>query len=232
MRNLSHAGAWLLAAVAACAAARAYAQMPPGGPGGPGGAGSMPSTLTADPLPVPPDKAAQKAFAAGVKSLNKAKEQEAAAANAANPDKKAAALEKVQDAYNRALDQFTEALSQKGDLFDAWNDVGYVHLKLGAFAESVDDYDHALALKADSYDAIEHRGEALLALDRVNAVEPAYMDLYSHDRARADRLMTLMQQWVARHRTAAGGVRPADIDSFERWVAEHNDAAQQAAAAH
>ncbi len=225
MRKLPHAGAWLLAAVAVCGAGRADAQMPPGGAGG------MPTTLTADPLPVPPDKAAQKAYAAGVKSLNKAKEQEIAAANAANPDKKAAALGKVQDAYNRALDQFTEALSQRGDLFDAWNDVGYVHLKLGAFAESVDDYDHALALKANSYDAVEHRGEALLALDRVDAVKPAYMDLYNHDRAGADRLMTLMQQWVARHRAAADGVRPSDIDSFDRWVAERDGAAKQAAAA-
>ncbi len=214
MQKLSHRAAVLLVVIAAGAAGNAYAQRSP--------AGSMdpPSKLPATQVEEAPDKAAQKAYAAGVKSLNKAKEQEAAAAAATNPDKKAKALEKVQDNYNRALDQFTEALGHKGDMFEAWNDVGYVHFKLGAFVEAVDDYDHALALESGNYDAVEHRGEALLELDRLDAVKDAYMDLYNHERARADRLMTLMQQWVARHRAAPGAVRPADIDAFEHWVTE------------
>ena len=28
-----------------------------------------------------------------------------------------------------ALDEFTEALSNKGDMVDAWDNVGYVHLQ-------------------------------------------------------------------------------------------------------
>ena len=29
---------------------------------------------------------------------------------------------------------FTEALSNKGDMVEAWDNVGYVHLRLGAYA--------------------------------------------------------------------------------------------------
>ena len=105
----------------------------------------IPSTPRVD----KPDAAAAKAYKAGMKSLNKAEEYEAAAASAPNEDKKNAALEKKNDAYGRALDQFTEALSNKGDMYEAWNNVGLIHLRLGAYAESVDDYNHTLALQPD-----------------------------------------------------------------------------------
>ena len=90
-------------------------------------------------------------------------------------------MEKVGDAYSRALDEFTEALSNKGDMVEAWDNVGYVHLRLGAYQESIDDYNHALALKPDLMDAIEHRAEAYLAVDRIDDVKAPYMDLYNHD---------------------------------------------------
>ena len=196
-------------------------------PGGGGPVGGPGDTLSSN--PDKPDAAARKAFTAGVKSLNKAKEFEAAAAAAANPDKKAKEMEKMGDAYNKALDQFTEALSNKGDMFDAWNNVGFVHLRLGAFAESVDDYNHALALKSDALDAVERRAEALLALDHLDDAKAAYMDLFNHDRSLADRLMVGMQQWRVRHRADAGGVRAADIDAFDQWLQEREGIVKQAA---
>ena len=53
-----------------------------------------------------------------------------------NPDKKAKDMERVSDQYNVALDAFTEALSNKGDMVEAWDQVGYVHLRLGAYREA------------------------------------------------------------------------------------------------
>src|SRR6202051_837279 len=163
----------VLGAVSVCSlAAPAFGQMP-GGMGGQGGMGrpsgrnqpseEIPSTPAVD----KPDAAATKAYTAGKKSLAKAKDFESAAAAAQNPDKKSNALEKMGDAYNRALDQFTEALGTQGDMYDAWNEVGYIHLRLGAYAESIDDYNHTLALRPDLYEATFHRGEAYLASARV-----------------------------------------------------------------
>jgi tetratricopeptide (TPR) repeat protein len=164
-----------------------------------------------------------------MKALAKAKDYESAAAAAQNPDKKANALDKMGDAYNRALDQFTEALRNKGDMYDAWNKVGYIHLRLGAYGESVDDYNHALTLKPDLLDAVLHRAEASLGLDRLDEAKGAYMYLFNHARPSADELMLGMRRWLTEHRTNANGMRAADVDAFDKWLQERDGIAKQTA---
>ena len=173
LNGLMLAAIWMFASAA-------VAQMP-GGPGGypggmPGGGGrppqgGPPEDVTPPTVTEKPDAAARKAYKEAMKYLDKARQYEASAAAASNPDKKAKDMEKVGDAYSRALDEFTEALSNKGDMVEAWNNVGYVHLRLEAYQESIDDYNHALALKPDLMDAIEHRAEAYLAVDRIDDVK-------------------------------------------------------------
>ena len=203
-----------------------------GGRGGMGSPGaSQPGGESPGPSVEKPDAAAKKAFNAGVKSLNHAREFEEVAAKASNPDKKAGAMEKAGDAYYRALDQFTEALSNKGDMVDAWNYAGFVHLRLGAYSESIDDYNHTLALKPDLLEAVEHRAESYMAVDRLEEAKASYMNLFNHARPLADQLMMSMQKWVESHRTAANGIRAADIDSFDKWIQERVGIAKQTASA-
>jgi tetratricopeptide (TPR) repeat protein len=194
------------------------------GPSGPDE--SLPSNAS----PEKPDKAAAKAYAAGMKALNKAHDLEDTIAQATDPEKKAKAEDKLSDTYGSALDQFTEALRNKSDMFDAWNEVGYVHLRLGAYRESIDDYDHALKLKPDFSVATANRALACLMADRLDDAKSAYMELFFHQRPLADQLMVHMQDWVQRHRAQANGVRAADIDSFDKWVTERNGIAKTAAA--
>jgi tetratricopeptide (TPR) repeat protein len=163
-----------------------------------------------------------------MKYLDKARQLEASAASASTPDKKAKDLEKVGDDYNRALDEFTEALSNKGDMVEAWNNVGYVHLRLGAYQESIDDYNHALALKPDLMEAIEHRAEAYLAVDRIDDVKGPYMDLYNHEPALAAQLMSVMQKWLSDHQADPKGMRPTDVAAFGKWISERDGIAKQA----
>jgi tetratricopeptide (TPR) repeat protein len=211
--------------------AQAGGQMMPGGagqrPGGP--PPSMPDEMPTTTSTEKPDVAARKAFKAATKSLDKAKGLEAAAAAAPNPDKKAKELEKVGDEYNRALDEFTEALSNKGDMLEAWDGVGYVHLRLGAYQEAIDDYNHTLALKPELMEAIEHRAEAYLAVDRLDEVKIAYMDLFTHAPDLAGQLMTAMQKWLTAHQADARGMRAADVDAFGKWLAERDGIAKQTA---
>lgn len=178
-----------------------------------------------------PDAAARKAFKAGVKSLNRAREFQEVADKATNPDKKADALDKVNDAYGKALDQFTEALSNKGDMVEAWNNAAYVHLRLGAFNEAIDDYNHTLSLEPDLLEAIEGRAEAFVGTDRLDQAKAAYMDLFNHDPPLADKLKVVMQKWLQSHREAPNGMRAADIDSFGKWLEERAGIAKQSAAA-
>jgi tetratricopeptide (TPR) repeat protein len=135
----------------------------------------------------------------------------------------------LEDAYGKALDQFTEVLRNKNDMYDAWNQVGYVHLRFGAYREAIDDYNHALALKPDLEEAIQHRGEAYLGVDRLEDAKAVYMDLFFHARPRADQLMVSMQAWVQSHRSAANGVRAADIDAFDKWLQERDGIAKTTA---
>jgi tetratricopeptide (TPR) repeat protein len=228
--------ALMAVATAWAASALAGGQIMPGGGGqipGVGRPGTMGGAPPDDSPPQQstekPDIAAAKAYKQAMKSLEKAKELEAAAASAPNADKKAKELEKLDDAYNRALDQFTEALSNKGDMVEAWNHVGYVHLKLGAFREAIDDYNHALTLKPDLLDAVEHRAEAFLAVDRLDDVRIAYMDLFNHAPELAAQLMAAMQKWLADHQADAHGMRASDIDAFGKWLSEREGIAKQTA---
>jgi tetratricopeptide (TPR) repeat protein len=235
MRRVSFNRLTLVAAVAVVGCAGlAYGQMP-GGLGGQGGMGRQPGmsqpgdAIQSAPVADKPDAAARKAYTAAMKSLRKAKDYEAAAANAASADKRAAQLEKMGDAYDRALDQFTEALSNNGDMVDAWNNVGFIHLRLGAYREAVDDYNHTLALKPDLSEAILHRGEAYLGVDRLDDAKAAYMDLFNHERPLADQLLATMQKWMSNHRADANGMRAADLDAFDKWLQERDGIAKQTA---
>jgi tetratricopeptide (TPR) repeat protein len=196
---------------------------------GSGGRTSQVEEVPNTPLEVKPDKAAAKAYAAGLKTMAKAHELEETVAGATDPDKKAKALSKLEDAYGKALDQFTEVLRNKNDMYDAWNKVGYVHLRFGAYREAIDDYNHALALKPDLLEAIQHRGEASLGVDRLDDAQAAYMDLYYHARPLADELMVSMHAWLQSHRSTANGVRAADIDAFDKWLQERDGIAKTAA---
>ena len=221
--------------VTALGSTAAPAQM--GGMGGMGGQGGMGrpqmsqpgDEIQSAPAVDKPDAAAKKAYNAGMKSLNKAKAYGEEAASAQNADKKNGALIKQNDAYGRALDQFTEALVNKGDMFEAWNNVGFIHLRLGAYAESVDDYNHTLALKPDLLEATLHRAEAYVAIDRLDDAKIAYMDLFNHDRALADQLMQAMERWLTEHRANPNGMRAADIDAFDKWLQERDGIAKQSA---
>jgi tetratricopeptide (TPR) repeat protein len=223
----------MLAAVLICAANVALGQIPGPGGAGPGqiprGVGGLPDEPPATTTTEKPDAAAKKAFKAATKALDKAKALEASAAAATNPDKKAKDLDKVGDEYNVALDAFTEALSNKSDMMEAWDGVGYVHLRLGAYREAIDDYNHTLALKPELMEAIEHRAEAYLAVGRLDDVKIAYMDLFSHAPDLASELMAAMQKWVAAYQADPHGMRASDIDAFGKWVAERDGIAKQTA---
>jgi tetratricopeptide (TPR) repeat protein len=199
-----------------------------GYPGGAGGRAPHEVSIPDTPVVVKPDKAATKAYTAGLKSMEKAHEQEALLAAATDPDKRGRAREKMEDNYQRAIEQFTEVLRNR-EMYDAWNQIGYIHLHFGAYRESVDDYNHALALKPDLLEAIQNRGAAYLGIDRLDEAKAAYMDLFFHSRPQADQLMVGMEAWLQSHQKAANGMRPAEIDAFGKWVQEREGIAKATA---
>lgn len=197
---------------------------------GSGGRTQQEPEMPSAPPEVKPEKAAAKAYTAGMKSMQKAHELEETIAKATDPDKKAKALSKLEDTYGNALEQFTEVLRNKNDMYDAWNKIGFIHLHFAAYRESIDDYNHALALKPDLLEAIQHRGEAFMGTDRLDEAKAAYMDLFFHARPLADQMMVTMQAWLQSHRTSANGMRATDIDAFDKWLQEREGIAKTTAA--
>jgi hypothetical protein len=70
-----------------------------------------------------------------------------------------------------------------------------------------------------------------LAVDRLDEAKAAYMNLFNHARPLADLLMVSMRTWLESHRTAANGMRAADIESFGKWIQERDGIAKQTASA-
>jgi tetratricopeptide (TPR) repeat protein len=178
---------------------------------------------------VSPEERAKNSYNAGIKSIKKAKEYEANAASASTPEKKAKANEKAGKAYNKALEQFTDAVGNQPDMAEAWNYIGFANRHLGAYAESLDAYNKALTLNPAYYEAVEYRAEAYLGLNRIDDAKSAYMDLFRDARPLSDQLLGSMQAWAAARRQDAKGLETSQIESFEQWLSERSGIAKQTA---
>ena len=62
----------------------------------------------------------------------------------------------------------------------AYNGMGYSYRKLGDYTKALENYDRALQLAPKFPDAIEYRGEAYLALNRLDDAKQAYLTLFAH----------------------------------------------------
>jgi tetratricopeptide (TPR) repeat protein len=129
--------------------------------------------------------------------------------------------------YERARDQFTVAVQNVATMHEAWNGLGYSRRKLGDYDGALVAYDKALALRPSYSEAIEYRGEAYLALNRVDDAKQAYLDLYVGDRKLADKLLAAMKTWVTAKRSA--GADASLVDSLDQWVQERTQIAAQTA---
>ncbi|HJX19387.1 MAG TPA: tetratricopeptide repeat protein, partial [Steroidobacteraceae bacterium] len=100
----------------------------------------------------------------------------------------------------------------------------------GHYDEALAAYGKALAIKPGYADALEYRGEAYLALNRIPDAQHAYLDLYAGNRALAGKLLTAMKNWVADQRAKPAGGNAASLDDLDKWIQERAQIAGQTAA--
>jgi tetratricopeptide (TPR) repeat protein len=91
--------------------------------------------------------------------------------------------------------------------------------KTGDYAGALENYDKALKLAPGFPDAIEYRGEAFLALNRIDDAKQSYLSLFATDRTQADQLLKAMNAWVAKHQADAT-VDPGVVSSLDSWIKE------------
>ena len=177
-----------------------------------------------------PDAAmtARLAYNFGYKTFEKARAEEAAGERLTGAKAKASA-DKVRAGFLEARTKFEEAVKADPTAKEAWNLIGYTSRRLGEYEKSLAAYEKALTLNPTYTEAIEYRAEAYLALNRLDDVKAAYMNLFGASRAHAAVLMQGMQKWVAEHRRQPAGVAAADLESFATWVEERAAVAQQTA---
>jgi len=176
-----------------------------------------------------PQEIARNAYNDGVRAVKQAKKYEEDASEATRDDKKAKATEKARKQYEKARGYFAAAATKQPTMHEAWNYVGFASRKLGDTATALAAYNEALRLKPGYNEAIEYRGVAYLAMNRIDDAKAAYMTLFRDDRKLADQLMQEMQQWLNARRTDPSGVSTAQLDFFAEWVGERATIAQQTA---
>lgn len=131
-----------------------------------------------------------------------------AQANAATADTERAHLSgQARSAWEEAVTRFGQALKLSLDHYEAANELGYALRRTGDYQKALGAYNFALTIKPDFYPAIEYRGEAYLALGRLEDAKAAYLTLFRAEPALAAQLLEVMAE------------RPADAD-FSAWVAE------------
>lgn len=177
-----------------------------------------------------PEDVARDKHESGLEDRDKGVKYEEKAAKQSNEEKRAKYLSKAQEEYGKAVANFNEAVENKPDFHQAWNDLGFVYRKSGDLDGSLRAYDKALELKPNYPKAIADRAESFLWMNRLNEAKQAYMHLFPRRRELADRLMGAMHAWVRTKKRDPDGVDPALVQDFAEWVAHRDELAQQTAA--
>lgn len=190
---------------------------------------TMASVQTA--LAVPPDASttftnpqAQSSLEAGLAALKDADALEDQ--NAGTVSKAKDLPPALKEAYVRARKAFQDAAASDPSMAEAWNGLGYSQRRLGDYDTALASYARALTLQPGYPEATEYRGEAYLALNRVDDAKQAYLDLFATNRALADTLMTAMKKWIAAQKSGAHQATAADL---AKWVEERAQIAAQTA---
>ncbi|HEY5645604.1 MAG TPA: tetratricopeptide repeat protein [Pseudomonadales bacterium] len=162
--------------------------------------------------PIPEGQTSAGAAAAlyqeGIEHKETALGLEAAAAAAEDEAERQRLLEEARAEFRAAVQLQGRALKLDLDFYQAANELGYALRKNGDFTKALGAYNFALQIKPDFYAAIEYRGEAYLALGRLDEAKGAYLTLFRNDPALAARLLAAM---------SAGATEDA---AFRAWVEE------------
>jgi tetratricopeptide (TPR) repeat protein len=194
-----------------------------------GGAMPMPSAGGMPSMSLNPEQQAKVLYNDGVKHVEKADKKEESAATLTDAKKHDRALKDAKSDYTTALGKFAQVLKINARMPEAWNYVGYTSRKLGNYDDALKAYSNALLLRPGYPEAIEYRGEALLAVNKIADAEQSYLDLFSANRALANKLLEAMKSWIATQRTASTADNASTVDDLDKWVQERAQIAGQTA---
>ena len=133
-------------------------------------------------------KNATEHYNVGVKHMEKAREKAAMADSNFAFNYRATSDAKAKREYEKAVDEFIDAIKYNPDFVEAHNNLGYCYRKLGMLDESLKHYHLALKIDSTFEQAREYLGETYLALDSLNLAMSQHDWLASHKSIYADTL--------------------------------------------
>jgi tetratricopeptide (TPR) repeat protein len=89
---------------------------------------------------------------------------------------------------------FRQAIVQRPDFADAWNELGYALRHQRRYGESVDAYLEALRLRPSFPEALEYLGEAYVEMGRLDDARRVLGRLRAVDTARAEELAEVIDK--------------------------------------
>src|ERR1700730_6781152 len=206
----------------------AFVLVAAGGAAWPAGGSPMPSMPAA--REQSPQEQAKSLYNDGIRDVHKADGFQADANQLTDAGKKDKALRKAHDHYTSSQTKFVQAVKLDPNMYEAWNYVGYTSRKLGNYDIALSAYERALSLHPGYPEALEYRGEAFLALNRISDAQQAYLDLFAANRGLADKLLSAMKGWIDGQRAGTAGNDATAVDALDKWVQERAQIAGQTAA--
>ena len=184
-------------------------------------------------LPASDPKAdAQRAYNDGLRYRDRAWNAEKELKTTTDPKRRATLEEVIAKSYKADARQQTQAIRLDSSLYQAQTELGYALRKTGDYQGSLAAYDKALEMMPGYAEAVEYRGEAYLALNRVDDAKAAYLLLFNGgDKDRSRLLGEAMQSWIAARKTDPAGVAPDALAKFTQWVGERKEIAANAGTA-
>jgi len=177
-----------------------------------------------------PQEQAKSLYNDGIRDVRKADGFQADANQLTDAGKKDKALRKAHDHYASSQTKFLQAVKLDPNMYEAWNYVGYTNRKLGNYDIALAAYERALTLHPGYPEALEYRGEAFLALNRISDAQQAYLDLFAANRGLADKLLSAMKGWIDGQRAGTAGNDATAAEALDKWVQERAQIAGQTAA--
>lgn len=171
-----------------------------------------------------PEQQANEHYNEGLVNRDHAWKLQKKAANSELPEEKRAKLQKkMRNAYERAIAEFTAAITLHPEHHQAFGSLGYVYRQTGDYAKALAAYGEALALKPDYAEAVEYRAEAYLGLNRIDDAKASYETLAQLNAKLAGELLHAMHAWVEQRRADPAGINVGALDAFERWVEDRGE---------
>ena len=162
----------------------------------------------------------------GLSAKARAQGHEADAAQATDLKAQQDGLAAAQAAYEEAVTYFGKALKLELGHYEAANELGYSLRKTGDFQKALGAYNFALTINPNFYPAIEYRGEAYLALGRLDEAKAAYLTLFRNEPQLAAQLLSAMAgaegdaefaAWVEERQAIAAATPGADMPAEASW---------------